>query len=364
MISKDGQTWEHVINVPEQAGSPTTVNFDGVYGRYVRVQLHDINYLSMAEVEVMGTILQDILPLLEQWEELSGGVGGADIVSDGEHLYRIGGLDHCTSIYQYNGPQQNTWTLLTDSNPQCWSHRSPGENNRSWYYAGKIIVLGQTVTIYDLANDVWTIHDLPVFDHLSWIQGGVLNAVTGEAYIVWTEADTKHSYATAALNVASGTWGPTYDRNSRIDQGNLTLEDTSGYYVFDLIRGDQFVQLRIYDLLSQPHDFSGTWTLSSIHDMGADRFFMYPDRNYGSDNMAWDPVNSKLYLVATEHGMTLKYDPIEDSWQELVQRPTGYGYRDGHTAIADGRLYNQNLNYLWYMGISQSPYIRHNLRIL
>ena len=54
MISEDGETWEHIINVPGEAGSSTTVNFGGVYGRYVRVQLTDINYLSLAEVEVMG----------------------------------------------------------------------------------------------------------------------------------------------------------------------------------------------------------------------------------------------------------------------------------------------------------------------
>lgn len=61
MISEDGETWEHIINVPGEAESPTTVNFGGVYGRYVRVQLTGINYLSLAEVEVVGTIPQETI---------------------------------------------------------------------------------------------------------------------------------------------------------------------------------------------------------------------------------------------------------------------------------------------------------------
>ena len=42
------------VNVPGQAGSPTTVPISGA-ARYVKVQLVGTNYLSLAEVEVMGT---------------------------------------------------------------------------------------------------------------------------------------------------------------------------------------------------------------------------------------------------------------------------------------------------------------------
>jgi Fe-S cluster biogenesis protein NfuA len=56
MLSTDGQNWQKVL-VPGPAGSPTTVPFDGVSARYVHIQLRDITYLSLAEVEVMGTAL-------------------------------------------------------------------------------------------------------------------------------------------------------------------------------------------------------------------------------------------------------------------------------------------------------------------
>lgn len=50
----------------KQAGSLTTVNFGGVYGRYVRVQLNDINFLSLAEVEVMG-ITNEVMGITNLW---------------------------------------------------------------------------------------------------------------------------------------------------------------------------------------------------------------------------------------------------------------------------------------------------------
>lgn len=297
------------------------------------------------------------------WEELGQGVHGADLVSDGEYLYRVGGIGHCTNIYKYDG-LSNTWTLLTDANPQCWSHFSPGEGNRSWYYGGKIIVAGHShpghpggnkVTMYDIENDTWTSHELPLlgdFSDLSWGQLGALNAITGEVYISWTEDwGTGHEYVTSALDVASGTWGPTYDRDSRIGQGHIVLEDTSGLYVFDLIRGDRYLQLRIYNLQTQPEDFSGTWTLSSTHDMGDGLFFMDAAKSHGSDVMAWSPQENKLYLVATEHGVTLEYDPDADSWRKLAQRPIGHGYRDGHVVVVGEYLYSQNGDKLWYLSI-------------
>ncbi|MCP4149534.1 MAG: hypothetical protein GY757_17440 [bacterium] len=52
-ISEDGSVWES-IHVPGECQSPTTVNFGGLTARYVTVQLRGFNYLSLAEVEVMG----------------------------------------------------------------------------------------------------------------------------------------------------------------------------------------------------------------------------------------------------------------------------------------------------------------------
>lgn len=168
----------------------------------------------------------------------------------------------------------------------------------------------------------------------------------------WTEAwGSGHDYVTSALDIESGTWGPTYDRDSRIGQGTTVLEDTSGQFVFELNRGDRYIQLKIYDLLEQPEDFSGTWKASSIYDLGAGNFFMYLDRNYGSDVMAWSAYLNRLYLVSTEHGMTLEYDPYADSWRELDRRPIGHGYRDGHLVVAGDWLYSQNHDKLWGLKI-------------
>jgi hypothetical protein len=295
-----------------------------------------------------------------RWTPLGGGAWGADLVSDGETLYRVGGDFQCHSIYRYDGPSPNSWSLVTDQNPQCYLHRSPGENNRSWYYEGKIIVAGHNagenknnVTIYDLGSDEWTARDLPVFEHFSWGQAGALDASTSKLYISWTEEGTSHPYATAPLDIATGTWEPTYDRESKIGRGTVVLEDNSGRFVFDLVRGDRYVNLDVYDfqlptLLPTP-DFTGPWLPSSTLDLGADELFMHADRNFGSDVMAWDPVDERLYLVATEKGTTLVYDPIEDNWQQLESRPEGQAYRDGHVAIAHGRLYSQTGDQLWYL---------------
>jgi hypothetical protein len=279
------------------------------------------------------------------------------LVSDGQTLYRVGGDFQCHSIYRYDSPSQNSWSLVTDENPQCYSHRSPGEGNRSWYYDGKIVVAGHShplhpggnnVTIYDLASGEWTVHELPVFDHFSWGQAGALNSFSGKVYILWTEEGTSHTFATAVLDISTGTWS-SYDRTSRIGQGPVALEDTSGQFVFDLVRGDRYVKLNMYDLQSQDADFSGTWSTSSTLDLGPGDFFMNLDRNYGSYTMAWDSVEEKLYLVATERGTTLSYDPSQDSWHRIDSRPEKPAYRDGHAAIAHGRLYSQTGDQLWYM---------------
>ncbi len=56
MTSLDGATWTSIY-VPGTAGRPTMVHFAGRADRFVRVRLRGTNYLSLAEVEVMGTPL-------------------------------------------------------------------------------------------------------------------------------------------------------------------------------------------------------------------------------------------------------------------------------------------------------------------
>jgi hypothetical protein len=56
LVSPDGSSWA-ALYVAETVGWPTTVSFGGRPGRYVRVQLRGSDYLSLAEVEVMGRAL-------------------------------------------------------------------------------------------------------------------------------------------------------------------------------------------------------------------------------------------------------------------------------------------------------------------
>jgi parallel beta-helix repeat protein len=53
LISPDGIVWQ-TIHYPGQAGNLTIMETGGVQGRYVRIQLYNPNFLSLAEVEVMG----------------------------------------------------------------------------------------------------------------------------------------------------------------------------------------------------------------------------------------------------------------------------------------------------------------------
>ena len=96
MLSTDGQNWQRVL-VPGPAGSPTKVPFDGVPARYVRIQLRDITYLSLAEVEVMGTVIGNNLALGKPARQSSNNFGttGAEAVdgnTDGDSAH--GSVSH------------------------------------------------------------------------------------------------------------------------------------------------------------------------------------------------------------------------------------------------------------------------------
>jgi hypothetical protein len=54
-LSTDGSNWTSTINVPGQAGSPTSIDFGGQNGRYVRVQLRGTGFLSLTEVQVFAS---------------------------------------------------------------------------------------------------------------------------------------------------------------------------------------------------------------------------------------------------------------------------------------------------------------------
>ena len=96
MLSTDGQNWQKVL-VPGPAGSPTTVPFDGVPARYVRIQLRDANFLLLAEVEVRGTVIGNNLALGKPARQSSNNFGttGAEAVdgnTDGDSAH--GSVSH------------------------------------------------------------------------------------------------------------------------------------------------------------------------------------------------------------------------------------------------------------------------------
>jgi parallel beta-helix repeat protein len=59
MISEDGLGWQE-FNYPDQVMEQTVIQIGSLIGRYVRVQLNGINYLSLAEVEVFGERLSQV----------------------------------------------------------------------------------------------------------------------------------------------------------------------------------------------------------------------------------------------------------------------------------------------------------------
>jgi len=296
-----------------------------------------------------------------------GGLGtGPDLVSDDTNLYRVGGDGVPFGLYVYDGPALDTWTQLPD-NPQTYSHKSPGEGNRTWLYDGRIFVVatshrghpgGNKVTSYNIGTQVWTDHGLPEFvvGEFCWSQGTVLNAFTHELYVRWTETEggswtppvVTRPYAAAILEDTDANppdWiaGSPWEEAGPI--GSTYVIETNSTTAFDwapqMIEGEwRGIAVNLYDYATQPADFSGTWTLSSVYDVGAGNDVAGGDAALGVDLMDWDPVTGKLYLVAPGNGQTVAYDPATDTWTDFNANYTGgHWYRQYGVAVADGWVY-------------------------
>jgi hypothetical protein len=296
-----------------------------------------------------------------RWISLGGGVHGADLVSDGIELFRVGGQGFERSVYVYDGIGPNTWTSLTDANPQPTLHASPGEGNRAWVQSGRIIVAahsgitepgGNRVTIFNPLSDVWSNHPLPAFIHYDWGQGGVLNARSGEVYIQWSEDTLPFvPYATAALDVLGNFFGEAEMRTQRIGRGFAALEDSSSRWVFDLLESDEGIRVDIYDYDAEERDFTGSWYPSRSLAVCSEREFLDESRNLGVDLMAWDRTSQRLYIVPLDTGITLEYDPGEDVWREVDRRPPLTGFRSASVAVAGNYLYSQVDGELWALDL-------------
>ena len=310
------------------------------------------------------------------WETKAGLGIGADIVSDGTNLYKVGGDSDPDGLYVYDGPALDTWTQLPD-NPQTYSHKSPGEGNRAWCYDGRIFVVatshlghpgGNKVTSYDIATQVWTDHGLPEFvpGEFGVGRGAALNGGTHELHVRWMEVvgnsdppelwwldplgyTIHHQFAAGILentdvNPPDWTAGTPFDATGPIGSAQGFVIETNSTTAFDFnaqsIGGEwRGIAVNLYDYATQPADFSGTWTTSSVYDVGAGNNVL-GNGAFGVDVMDWDPVTGKLYLVAPGNGQTMSYDPATDTWTDLGANYTGgHWWCDYSVAVADGWIY-------------------------
>jgi hypothetical protein len=301
------------------------------------------------------------------WETKAGLGAGDDLVSDATNLYKVGGDGDADGLYVYDGPALDSWTQLPD-NPQVYSHKSPGEGNRTWLHEGRIFVVatshrghpgGNKVTSYNIGTQVWTDHGLPEFvvGEFCWSQGAALNAYTNELYLRWTEtvggswtpAVITHAYAAAILENTDAdppNWiaGSPWDEAGPIGSAQGFVIETNSTTAFDfnaqMIGGEwRGIAVNLYDYATQPADFSGTWTTSSVYDVGGGNNVLGTGAS-GTDVMDWDPVTQRLYVVAPGNGQTLSYDPATDTWTDLGANYTGgHWFNDYSVAVADGWIY-------------------------
>lgn len=337
---------------------------------------------SFVAVTALLALVVPASAALYDWTQINTTGGVNDICGDSTGLYRLTG----TNLYKYDGPTLDTWTALA-TNPQAVAHMSPGEGNRVCMWNGKIIAMqtshlghpgGNKLTVYDIATDTWTDHGLPIINgtdpnngdeaiHFSWGQGSGVNPVTNQVYMAWTETSgpgwggpVVYSHSSAVLDLTTGTWGATYDRGSGIPGNGVDYMEVNSQHAFTWYKTGTSVGVKLYDFNTQAADLTGTWTNSSLLDVGVD---FAPGDTYSVDAMAWDPVSGKLYVVGWGSSIVAAYDPATDTWQKLTDGtddPRG-SYRTGGVAIHDAHLYwwtgstNATSGGLWTMEIVPEP---------
>jgi hypothetical protein len=269
------------------------------------------------------------------------------------------------SIYRYDGqadPNTPIWTSITDSNPINFGHGSPGENGRAYYANGKIISApdNSTMTVYDMASNSWNAYVLPLAagDSYGWSQPSQLvNQTTGTFYRAYTTLNAgsvDHGCYVTPYDTTTGTFGTSYDGNNAAGQFSFKQECNSTT-VFSFNQMGENVQVLMYDTKTQAADFSGTWTASSVFDLGAGVDFVGGDA-YGADMMAFDAKTNKLYLVGEYTGITLEYDVATDSWTRLADAPLGSGsYRTEALEVVNGVLYFTNSSYGVFAALNLTP---------
>lgn len=297
-----------------------------------------------------------------EWQTLSKPAwmgAGINMVSDGTTLYALAG----TNIYQYDGPTADTWTEIAgatggNANPYA-ADRNGG---RSMYWNGNIVSSSSSndVSVFNLSSMTWTqASSIPLSSGATygWTQGVQFNPLAGTIQSRWTEQPfpTPYDpYNEAWYDLATGTWSARTTVAGAVNGHTTTSTEWGADKIYRIVgqNGNQVVTLQIYDLSTQPGDFTGTWA-SKTYDLGAGRTFYWSTSSHpwtnGADNLAIDTDTGKVYLSSSLSwdagggdfvGVTLAYDPATDTWEDVFPLHHGTGHSGYYNVCeADGYLY-------------------------
>ncbi len=307
----------------------------------------------------------------ETWTQFTNINGTSALLSDGTNLYQIynGGAGGVGEIWQYDGPAADAWTLIATAGRSLMQYWSPGEGDRACYMSGKLFTREANdgvLNIYDISTGTFTHTPPPLVDPvngaLAWTQGWVYmpnQGSAGQILVTWTEKDKTTgtntvNYAACLYDVGTGSWGTSYDfeaatgqipkwtRMATIAVGDYVLAQTDNTNYMGQTDGGK-VGVDVYDLSTQPADFSGTWTYQS-HDLTAGQMTNNTGSCFGTEAMAVDPGTGLVYVTAVdiEPMRFVSYNPATNTWTELADGAGGGGYRThDNSDEASGWIYSR-----------------------
>ncbi len=307
-------------------------------------------------------------PQVGTWTSLTNITAHSGLVSDGTDLYRVETSGANGNIYRYDGPVLDTWTQLTSAAFPIFDMGSPGEGDRACALGGKIITKrgesGTTLNIYDITTDSWSQTTAalvdPVNNYLGWAQGIAYTHAgsAGQVWVTWTELDAASNvavaYACAVYDVGTGTWGASYDfqaatgappkwtRMAAVAVGDYVLAQTDNTNYMGQAEAGR-VGVDVYDLSTQPADFSGVWTYQ-YHDLSSGKMTNNVGSCFGTEAMAVDSGTGLVYITAVDISPMrfVSYDPATNTWTELADGAGGGGYRTHDNGdLAGGWIYSR-----------------------
>jgi hypothetical protein len=175
----------------------------------------------------------------------------------------------------------------------------------------------------------------------------------------WTELKQSDStvavgYACCVYDIGTGTWGTPYDfqavtgappkwtRMAAVAVGNYVLAQTDNTNYMGNTDGGK-VGVDVYDLSTQPADFSGTWTYQ-YHDLSSGKMTNNVGSCFGTEAMAVDPGTGLVYITGVDISPMrfVSYDPATNTWTELADGVGGGHYRThDNSDEASGWIYSR-----------------------